>query len=508
MTTRTRGLSAWRYSIFAALALGAAVAQTPSVTIPSDASPTERRILTAVEQARTRPTDARRVLDEIVDGAELDRARPGYRQTALEWAAALALNAREFPRARALLLRATATETATAWSWQMLAVASVNTGDLDAIRALTVLAERWPQQLAATDPRLVRAVASEAMRGEDDGIRLLTALFKAHWTIPNVGEPSVLWSEFALLLLEGGDAKFAKEVALRVTDAQSLVVMRADARFDGLIGADRGRFDPATAATAEIARAQEQLRSSRDRIAPILTLSRAFAANNRCAEALEIADAAIARASGPTAEEKPFLDVGEQLVWLLDERSRYLACLGRWEESVRQRSRASILTERGGPNTSQMINFAHLLVTVGRSADALRALEDVGPMSEYGRMEETWARLRAHAQLGNAEGVRTALAYLEEHRDVSLDVYLDALVDGGEIEKTAQLLIELLADRRARTGILVRLQRYAESPLTPVGIERKERWDSVVARPDVRAAVARVGRLETYPSLRRLQSVE
>ena len=123
-------------------------------------------------------------------------------------------------------------------------------------------------------------------------------------------------------------------------------------------------------------------------------------------------------------------------------------------------------------------------------------------------MEETWARLRAHAQLGNAEAVRTALAYLEEHRYVSLDVFLDALVDAGEIEKTAELLIELLADGRARTGILVRLQRYAESPLTPVGVERKARWGSLVVRPDVRAAIARVGRLDTYPFLRRSLSVE
>ena len=143
-----------------------------------------------------------------------------------------------------------------------------------------------------------------------------------------------------------------------------------------------------------------------------------------------------------------------------------------------------------------------------RPADALQALEAVGPMSEYGRMEETWARLRAHAQLRNAEGVRTALAYLEEHRNVSLDVYLDALVDANEIDKAAELLIELLADSRARIGILVRLQRYAESPLTPVGMERKARWDVLVARFDVQAAVARVGRLESYPFLRRLQSVE
>ena len=81
-------------------------------------------------------------------------------------------------------------------------------------------------------------------------------------------------------------------------------------------------------------------------------------------------------------------------------------------------------------------------------------------------------------------------------------------MDAGEIDKTAEQLIEVLADRRARVGILVRLQRYAESPLTPVGVERKERWDSLVVRPDVRAAIASVGRLETYPFLRRSLSVE
>ncbi len=351
-------------------------------------------------------------------------------------------------------------------------------------------------------------VVSEAMQRREGDIRLLTALFKARWTVPNAGEPSALWSEFALLLLEGGDVELAREVAQRVTAPEPLVAMHADARFDELTAADSGRFDVAAAVVAEIVRAQEQARSSPDLIAPILLLGHALAASNRCAEALQVVDAAIARAAGPTAEERPYRDAGENLVWLLDLRARHLACLGRWEEAVRQRSQAGILTERGGPNTSQVINLAHLLVTVGRAADGLRALEAVGPMSEYGRMEETWARLRAHAQLGNAEAVRTALAYLEEHRYVSLDVYLDALVDAGEIEKTAELLIELLADGRARTGILVRLQRYAESPLTPVGVERKARWGSLVVRPDVRAAIARVGRLDTYPFLRRSLSVE
>jgi len=496
-------------SCLAAFALGTAGAQVPSAGIPSDASPLERRIVTAVEEARARPSeDARRVLDELVDSAELERARPAYRLSALDSAAILAFNAREFPRAHALLARATELPAATARTWQLLVMASVNTGDLDAIRGLTTIAERWPEQLAAVEPRLVTVIAREALRRKEGEIRLLTALFKARWTIPNAGEPSTLWSEFALLLLERGDVAFAKEVAMRVTSPEPLIAMRADARFDDLVAADPARFDVAAAAAAEIAHAQEQVRSSPDLIAPILRLGLALAANNRCAEALQVDDAALARAAGPTAEERPYRDTGEMLGWLLDNRARHLACLGRWDEAVRQRFRAAGLTEQGGPNTSHTINLAHLLVTVGRSADALKALEAVGPMSEYGRMEETWARLRAHAQLRNAGGVQAALAYLDEHRALSLDVYLDALVDAGEIDKTAELLIELLADRRASTGILVRLQRYAESPLTPVGVERKARWDSLVARPEVRAAIARVGVLEAYPYLRKSLSVE
>ena len=341
---RIRGPVAWLGSGLVALSLGTAAGQAPSAAIPSDASPIERRILIAVEEARARRSaDARRVLDEIVDGAELDRARPAYRQSALEWAATLALDAREFQRARTLLLRATATDTATAWSWQMLVVASVNTGDIDAIRGLTTLAERWPQQLTTTDPRLIMRVVSEAMQRREGDIRLLTALFKARWTVPNAGEPSALWSEFALLLLEGGDVELAREVAQRVTAPEPLVAMHADARFDELTAADSGRFDVAAAVVAEIVRAQEQARSSPDLIAPILLLGHALAASNRCAEALQVVDAAIARAAGPTAEERPYRDAGENLVWLLDLRARHLACLGRWEEAVRQRSQAGIL---------------------------------------------------------------------------------------------------------------------------------------------------------------------
>lgn len=42
------------------------------------------------------------------------------------------------------------------------------------------------------------------------------------------------------------------------------------------------------------------------------------------------------------------------------------------------------------------------------------------------------------------------------------------------------------------------MQTYLPEPATPRDLEMRTRWQSVLARPDVQAALAKVGRVESY----------
>ena len=68
----------------------------------------------------------------------------------------------------------------------------------------------------------------------------------------------------------------------------------------------------------------------------------------------------------------------------------------------------------------------------------------------------------------------------------------------NQLDRAAKLLLERLRDRKQRTQALVDVQTYAAPLRTPRQVTYESRWDAVIARPDVRAAIQRVGRIEKY----------
>jgi hypothetical protein len=122
-------------------------------------------------------------------------------------------------------------------------------------------------------------------------------------------------------------------------------------------------------------------------------------------------------------------------------------------------------------------------------------------MSDFGKMVEQWVRVRAYVQLRNADGVQAALEYLSQHRDESFDIYEGALLEVGDTDAAAELLIARLADPVSRAEALEGVQQYAEVAQLPKAARRNERAKAIVARDDVRAAIERVGRIEAYPNL-------
>jgi len=113
-------------------------------------------------------------------------------------------------------------------------------------------------------------------------------------------------------------------------------------------------------------------------------------------------------------------------------------------------------------------------------------------------MQETYVRLDAAVQLGDTEQTEKWLAFLKEHRVDAPRTYGDALLMSGDVESAAKWLIEQLEDLDLRSAALLGVQNYAVPPRTPRQAELDRRWRDLIARPDVQAKIAKVGRVESY----------
>lgn len=484
----------WLFGCVAALVLGVASAQ------PADLVQRVDRAVADIRAGRN-VAEAREALEDILAGPSFSQLDRTQKDNVLGWAAMAAAGQQDYEHAHQLALRMVELDSAAPKSWAFRFTFALRAGYIDdALTSVTYVVERWPEEAARVPSDELYRVVSAANRlpSSDAKLRLLSQLFEIGWRRPFAGEPSELWRELALVLVERGELSRARVVVARIAAPGSLVRARADRRFDPLLATSPELFDVAAAASAEIARLEAEVKAAPDFLEPVFYLSEALEYSDRCDEALQVLETAVARASGPTAEERPFRDTSRFLTWLLDQRARVLRCLGRDDEALQRRIRAARLTENGNSNTSQALNLAHLLLDMEQPSEALEVLESVGPMSGYGKMVEQWARLRAHDQLGNDDGVQEALAYLGDHRDDSLSHYQSALVRVGRVDEAAAVLIQRLEDLSSRVDVLEDVQRYGEGADEP----EDEEGGGLVDRADVRAVIARIGRVESYPYLR------
>jgi tetratricopeptide (TPR) repeat protein len=223
--------------------------------------------------------------------------------------------------------------------------------------------------------------------------------------------------------------------------------------------------------------------------------------SRRTIEALKLLDEVLARAAAPNGGRPAFPDAGEELAWTMDYHARVLAQLGRYDEAVAELRAAAQRPEYGGPNISQSINLAGLLASLGRfqEADAIAGAVLARDLSPYGRMQAEAVRGCARVQANDRSGAAGSLAFLKAHQADAPQALQEALICAGDLDGAARLYVDRLRDPDRRIAALSELQDYAAPPVTtPLQRELARRRLLVRARPAVRAAIAKVGRIEHY----------
>jgi len=373
----------------------------------------------------------------------------------------------------------------------------------DGAAAAIALARRWPDRADELESKLVYRLEF-GLEG-DTGllaarVAFLDALFDAGWTLPDGRQASELWRELVLLKIQSNDRDRAVAVAARVRDADDILRMRIDRRYDEVLARlPADRLDLARAVAEEVSIAESAASREPRLLEHVMVITYLMLDQGQFDQVLRICDDVLDRAAR-APDGSPYDDADYYLVWIKDNRAQALLRLGRVDEAVQVWEEARRMSEDGGGNVSQTINLAILYADLGRTAEALATLDEVGDgLSPFGWMQYHLARVNALARTPDAPAAIESLTYLQEHRADAASLYTIALLYLGRMDEAAQALVARLEDPDDRDDALLIVQPFIPDRYSPVLVERTARWRELVQRPEVQRAIETYGRIVDVP---------
>ncbi len=449
---------------------------------------------------------AKTVLEPAVKDPAFPRVDSRLRYAAYHLLGVALLATGDVSDALANLRKACAEPWATGTDWYLRAEAAIGAHhNGDAVLALTTLAGSWPDTLSEVPDRAVLQIVNDTASlplQQERG--LVEALAAANWKphdpfLP----PAPYYLALVRVRIDEGNISGALEAAHKLTALYSLVAIRDDSRFAIVLERMRDFFDPANYMKRLWQTTQAKVAAAPDRLGGIYVKGNLLLQRGEPQAALDLTQTALtqALAQQKSGDAAPFSDISDQLNWILNVKENALLDLGRNEEAVQTLKQAARTPENGMFNVSQTINLAGLYVTLGRPKAALQTLAtfDNAPMSDYGKMALASVRACAYAQTGNKAARNETLANMAKHSADGVRAYLHALLCTGDAASAAKVIISELASPAQRTQTLLELQDYKQLyPQSAADRQSGRTLRAVTQRPDVKAAVAKVGRIEHY----------
>lgn len=361
------------------------------------------------------------------------------------------------------------------------------------------LARNSPSQIAALNSQQIWTIVHAAQRVDASGIQELSVyetLLTNGFKFSDREEDDINRVDHARLLMENGQTERARERLTTVTEPRLLMGIRLMKVFDPLRAdpAFEQRLDLRAAAETNLAEKQREAAANPRLLRLVVQTSQSLRDLGRNEEALRLVDEALSR-------RRSFTDTAQQENWALEERANALRMLGRPDQARRASRRATSAPEGGEQNVSQTINYAATLEAGGRAKEALAMLENVGNASPYGDMWVAATRACAYDSLGDSARRDVQLSYLAAHEQDNVAARVRALICANKLDEAAELYVRRLGISAQRMNAIFALQTYAPN----AGAEGSRqallqaRLRAVVARPDVQAALEKVGRIETIP---------
>jgi tetratricopeptide (TPR) repeat protein len=215
--------------------------------------------------------------------------------------------------------------------------------------------------------------------------------------------------------------------------------------------------------------------------------------------ALAASDSILSDIKSTNYPERLYSDLSETAPWFLHTRAMALERLGRWDEAIHQLTAASLMTGKYG-NVDQLLALASDYCGLERPNDALAAINRISAKNSAAeQMLLELAQLDAALQLGDSKRASRSLEYLKLHRTDRPPMYLMALIEMNQLDGAAQELIRQLRDESERREALLGAQNFPPNPVAARDMRLETERRALISRPDVRKAIDKVGRVESYP---------
>jgi hypothetical protein len=416
-----------------------------------------------------RPAEGGSIIDQIIE------ARPSEAgQYAPAWLAALTFR----DRARAVALIETASR----------AVPGV----------------RWAELRILLDRQTVSSLLFQLKTAGQNGdrVRFAEALFRIGW--PGGGD--VESGDFirSILLedrLAAGDNAAARNYADGVTSLGTTVPLLLGKRYDVALPAGADRLALLRAAIAHQDQAtREALDAAPGDLMHLVERSNYLRSLGRDEEALALLRPHLVDVPATAAS-------GEHGMWVVNEAASALATLGRDDEALALMDRIAALPLADNPSLiSLRVNHLGMLWEAGRNEEVLlraAALEADAERfaSDFGKTWIASARVCALASLGRGAETAPFVARLRGWSEVNPVALSHAYLCLGDDAAAAALMVHRLEAADPDPAIQA-LQDYALGEVRGPAAALHQRLIALRERPEVRAALERVGRRMTLPLAR------
>ena len=478
-------------------------------TTPDSASvaAVRRDLQAALATARKNSTaDTDSAFRVVVEAPAFDALTASEQHVALASAAASAYHLKQYKRSQQLAIRASALPEQSIDDWHVRMWASMSLGDApDEATCVITIGHRWGHTLANEPAGLIERIVIDvdAAKLGDERREMLQVLYDIRWQRPDGGQPTRWWRNLSLLLMENNKSEEAIGVATHVTDPYDVIAMLADKRYKPILKSRDVPQNARKAAADEVDRLKSETQNTPRSLSRVAKFAEAMTRAGMDRKALEVTDEVVRRVESAPQGISPYDDLESQYGWVLVRRSRALRHLGRFDEAVATLQHAvqwaSDKTSGAGP--SHAIVLANLLCELDRPREALDALPSPENLSPNGLAQMELVRLTAATERGDSGEAQRALAWLREHQAQNPSTVQLAQLIAGRTDEAASLLLARLNDPVLRTDALLELQDFADLPAP----HRKNQWRAQLKalreRPDIRSAIAQVGKIERYSSI-------
>jgi tetratricopeptide (TPR) repeat protein len=413
--------------------------------------------------------------------------------------ASCAIDRQDMKAAYAALLKAAGYSESPDWIFvSLFETASALDRQEDAVAALELATAKRPASLedlpSADLYRFLYALDNQGRK--ELGGHFLAALDRADY---RPAEPfrtgSFLWLEYAGDLADAGDTASAARVLGRIDVPEAVARALTDRRLVSLTDADLQRFDVRAIAERRLALDRRAMAAHPELLDGPNEIAMELRALDRPEEALALLDATLPKLKDKAA----FRDLADRLPWFWDERSRTLRELGRVDDAIDALRTGAFAADPDKPDVSLILNLSDFLIWAGKpqaALDELAIAEKVDAQtSPYGRMVREQTRACAFAKLGKSAELKASLADIAAHASDNWSAAVDAPLCAGDLDMAAAAVIGALADPEGRWTVLIELSQF-DPPAHQTELERQmdARRAELAKRPDVQAAIAKVGR--------------